>query len=139
MFTPQERDKLLLAVAAMVARDRLARGIKLNYPEAVAIIAVQIMEWAREGRAVADLMQAGATVLKPGDVMPGIAAMLESVQVEATFPDGSKLVTVHHPIRGDQDTEVPGAVLAESVPITGLTDRATVTLKVRNTGDRPIQ
>ena len=100
MFTPQERDKLLLTVAAMVARDRRSRGIKLNYPEAVALISSQILEWAREGRTVAQLMAMGAEVLRAEDVMPGIEAMVGEVQVEATFPDGTKLVTVHRPIRG---------------------------------------
>ena len=98
MFTPQERDKLLLAVAAMIARDRRVRGIKLNYPESVALISAQILEWAREGRTVAELMTLGAKVLRAGEVMPGIEAMVSEVQVEATFPDGTKLVTVHHPI-----------------------------------------
>jgi len=100
VFTPQERDKLLLTVAAMVARDRRSRGIKLNYPEAVALISSQILEWAREGRTVAQLMAMGAEVLRAEDVMPGIEAMVGEVQVEATFPDGTKLVTVHRPIRG---------------------------------------
>jgi len=99
MFTPHERDKLLISLAAMVARDRMSRGVKLNYPEAVALISSQILEWAREGRPVAELMDRGATVLKKADVMEGIAEMLDSVQVEATFRDGTKLVTVHHPIR----------------------------------------
>lgn len=99
MFTPHERDRLLLAMAAMVARDRKARGLKLNHPEAVALISNQILEWAREGKAVADLMQRGATILGKNDVMPGVAEMIPAVQMEATFPDGTKLVTVHSPIR----------------------------------------
>ena len=99
MFTPHERDKLLLAVAAMVARDRLGRGIKLNYPEATAMIATQIMEWAREGRSLPDIVELGPTILAADQVMSGIAEMIPSVQVEATFPDGTKLVTLHHPIQ----------------------------------------
>ena len=99
MFTPHEREKLLLSVAAMVARDRLGRGIKLNYPEATAMIATQIMEWAREGRALPDIVELGPTILAAGQVMSGIPEMIPSVQVEATFPDGTKLVTLHHPIQ----------------------------------------
>lgn len=99
MFTPHEREKLLISLAAMVARDRLSRGVKLNYPESVALISSQILEWAREGREVADLMDRGATILTRSDVMEGIPEMLGSVQVEATFRDGTKLVTVHQPIR----------------------------------------
>lgn len=99
MFTPHEREKLLLAVAGMVARDRLARGVKLNYPEATALIATQIMEWAREGRSPADIVELGPDILSAEQVMSGVAAMLPSVQVEATFPDGTKLVTLHHPIQ----------------------------------------
>ena len=99
MFTPHEREKLLLAVAAMVARDRLARGVKLNYPEATAIIASQILEWAREGRSLADIVELGPEILAAEQVMSGIPEMIPSVQVEATFPDGTKLVTLHHPIQ----------------------------------------
>ncbi len=99
MFTPQERDKLFIAVAAMVARERRARGLKLNYPEATAVITAQILEWAREGRSVEELMDLGAGVLGKDDVMYGVESMLDAVQVEATFPDGTKLVTVHNPIR----------------------------------------
>ena len=99
MFTPHEREKLLLAVAGMGARDRLARGVKLNYPEATAVIATQIMEWAREGRSLADIVEMGPDILAADQVMSGVPAMLPSVQVEATFPDGTKLVTLHHPIQ----------------------------------------
>ena len=99
MFTPHEREKLLLSVAAMVARDRMGRGVKLNYPEATAIIATQIMEWAREGRSLADIVELGPDILCSEQVMSGVAAMIPSVQVEATFPDGTKLVTLHHPIQ----------------------------------------
>lgn len=98
-LTPRERDKLMIAVAAMVARNRLARGVKLNYPESVALITDYVLEGARDGRRVADLMADGAGVISREQVMDGIAEMLPEVQVEATFPDGTKLVTVHTPIR----------------------------------------
>ncbi|HBU98880.1 MULTISPECIES: urease subunit gamma [Thalassospira] len=98
-LTPREKDKLLISVAAMVARNRLARGVKLNHPEAIAIITDYVVEGARDGRSVADLMRDGATVIKRDQVMDGIAEMIHDIQVEATFPDGTKLVTVHEPIR----------------------------------------
>jgi urease subunit gamma len=98
-LTPREKDKLLVAMAAEVARKRLARGVKLNYPEAVALITDFVVEGAPDGRSVADLMQAGAHVISRPQVMEGIAEMIPEVQVEATFPDGTKLVTVHEPIR----------------------------------------
>ena len=98
-LTPREKDKLLISVAAMVARRRLERGVKLNHPEAVALITDFILEGARDGRTVAELMQAGAQVLTRAQVMDGIAEMIPEIQVEATFPDGTKLVTVHEPIR----------------------------------------
>ncbi|MDO9214572.1 MAG: urease subunit gamma [Methylococcales bacterium] len=97
-LTPREKDKLLLFTAALVAERRLARGVKLNYPEAVAYISAAIMEGARDGQSVAELMAYGRTLLTVDDVMDGIAEMLHDVQVEATFPDGTKLVTVHDPI-----------------------------------------
>jgi urease subunit gamma len=98
-LTPREREKLLVVVAADLARRRQARGVKLNYPESIAIISYEIMEGARDGRSVADLMSFGTTLLKKADVMDGVAEMIHEVQVEATFPDGTKLVTVHNPIR----------------------------------------
>jgi urease subunit gamma len=97
-LTPHEQDKLLVSLAAMVARDRQARGVRLNHPEAVAIISSFVLEGARDGRSVADLMEAGRTVLSRGDVMDGVPDLLDEVQIEATFPDGTKLVTVHQPI-----------------------------------------
>ncbi len=98
-LTPREKDKLLIATAAMVARRRHERGVKLNHPEAVALISDFILEGARDGRTVAELMEAGAGVLTREEVMEGVAEMIHDVQVEATFPDGTKLVTVHRPIR----------------------------------------
>lgn len=98
-LTPREKDKLLVSLAAMVARNRLARGVKLNHPEAIALITDFVVEGAREGRTVAELMEEGAHVVTADQCMEGIAEMIHDVQVEATFPDGTKLVTVHHPIR----------------------------------------
>ncbi len=98
-LTPREKDKLLIAMAALVARRRLDRGVKLNHPEAVALISDFILEGARDGRTVAELMEAGAHVISRAQVMEGIAEMILEIQVEATFPDGTKLVTVHEPIR----------------------------------------
>jgi urease subunit gamma len=97
-LTPREKDKLLIFTAALLAERRKARGLKLNYPEAIALITAAVMEGARDGRTVADLMSYGATLLTRDDVMEGIPEMIPEVQVEATFPDGTKLVTVHHPI-----------------------------------------
>jgi urease gamma subunit len=97
-LTPREKDKLLIFVAAMVARDRKARGLKLNHPEAVALITAEILEGIRDGRSVAELMQFGRTILTRDDVMDGIPEMIHEIQVEGTFPDGTKLVTIHEPI-----------------------------------------
>ena len=97
-LTPREKDKLLVAVAAMVARNRLDRGVKLNHPETIALITDFVVEGARDGRPVAELMDAGAHVVTADQVMDGVSEMIHDVQVEATFPDGTKLVTVHHPI-----------------------------------------
>lgn len=98
-LTPREKDKLLIAMAAEVARKRLARGVKLNHPEAIALITDAVVEGARDGRSVADMMEAGGQVVRRDQCMDGIAEMIHEVQVEATFPDGTKLVTVHNPIR----------------------------------------
>lgn len=138
-LTPREKDKLLIAMAAMVARRRLERGVKLNYPEAIALITDFVVEGARDGRSVADLMEAGAHVLTPEQVMDGVAEMIPDVQVEATFPDGTKLVTVHNPIRGATGALQPGETLAGSGELVLNEGRETVTLTVANTGDRPIQ
>jgi urease subunit gamma/beta len=138
-LTPREKDKLLIALAAMVARNRLARGVKLNHPEAVALITDFVVEGARDGRSVADLMEAGAHVVTADMVMEGSADMIHDEQVEETIPDGTKLVTVHEPIRGSASKDIPGAVLAGKGDVLMNEGRATVTLKVANTGDRPIQ
>jgi urease subunit gamma len=97
-LTPREKDKLLLFTAALLAERRLARGVRLNYPEAIAYISAAILEGARDGRSVAEMMSRGATLLSRAQVMDGVAEMIPEIQVEATFPDGTKLVTVHHPI-----------------------------------------
>jgi urease subunit gamma/beta len=138
-LTPREKDKLLIAMAAMVARRRLERGVKLNHPEAVALVSDFVVEGARDGRTVAELMEAGAHVLTAGQVMDGVASMIHDIQVEATFPDGTKLVTVHNPIRGADDSHVPGELLAEAGEIIMNEGRDTVELEVSNSGDRPIQ
>src|SRR5690606_36207343 len=119
-LTPREKDKLLIAMAAMVARRRLERGVKLNHPEAIALITDTVVEGARDGRSVAELMQLGGQVLTAEQVMDGIAEMIHDVQVEATFPDGTKLVTVHEPIRGAKTAPavVPGEVMAGAGEIT---------------------
>jgi urease subunit gamma/beta len=138
-LTPREKDKLLIAMAAIVARRRLERGVKLNHPEAIALITDFVVEGARDGRSVRDLMEAGAHVVTSDQVMPGIAEMIHDVQVEATFPDGTKLVTVHDPIRGGSGGIRAGEVMTQPGDITLNADRETVTLTVSNTGDRPIQ
>ena len=138
-LTPREREKLLVAMAAMVARRRLERGVRLNYPEAVALISDFVVEGARDGRRVADLMAAGADLLTPDQVMEGVPEMIHEIQVEATFPDGTKLVTVHQPIRLGTPALVPGEVLTGEGEIVMNADRPTVTIDVANTGDRPIQ
>ena len=138
-LTPREKDKLLIAMAATVARRRLERGVKLNHPEAVALITDFVVEGARDGRSVAELMQAGAHVLSADQVMEGVASMIYDIQIEATFADGTKLVTVHHPIRGADESHAPGEVLAEPGDIEMNVGRETVELDVSNTGDRPIQ
>lgn len=138
-LSPREKDKLLVAMAAMVARRRLERGVKLNHPEAIALITDVVIEGARDGRSVAELMTLGATVLTAEQVMPGVAEMIHDVQVEATFPDGTKLVTVHEPIRGAHAATVPGEFLLEEGEVELLAGREVVALTVANTGDRPIQ
>lgn len=136
---PREKDKLLLFTAALLAERRRARGLKLNYPEAVAYISAAILEGARDGRTVAELMAHGTQLLAESDVMEGVAELIAEVQVEATFPDGTKLVTVHQPIPSS-GRRIPGEVLvADAPPIELNVGRDTITLEVSNNGDRPIQ
>ncbi|MGC4094098.1 MAG: urease subunit gamma [Polyangiaceae bacterium] len=138
-LSPQEKDKLLIFTAALLAERRKARGLKLNYPEAVAYISMQVLEGARDGKTVAELMAYGATLLGADDVMDGVAELIPEVQVEATFPDGSKLVTIHNPIP-TKGAVIPGELLVEPGDDHELNvGRATVTVEVANTGDRPIQ
>lgn len=140
-LTPREKDKLLIAMAAMVARNRLARGVKLNVPEAVALISDFVVEGARDGRTVADLMEAGGRVLTADQVMDGVGSMIADVQVEATFPDGTKLVTVHNPIRGGngKTSVIPGEIVTARGDITLNEGVTGVAMSVANTGDRPVQ
>ena len=139
-LSPREKDKLLIFTAALLAERRKNKGLKLNYPEAVAFISAEIMEGAREGRTVADLMDYGRTLLSGDDVMDGVAEMIHDVQVEATFPDGTKLVTVHEPIVTDKAaTLLAGEVITEEGEIELNAGRESVDVEVSNTGDRPIQ
>jgi|SRR5581483_1377415 len=163
-LAPRDLDKLLLHQAGVVAQKRLARGVRLNHPEAVALIATQLLEFIRDGRSVAELMNLGRQFLGRNQVMPGVPAMVAEVQVEGTFPDGSKLVTVHHPIAGEngdlklalygsflpvpdvlvfkpaaEELEEPGACLAADGELELNAGRAVASLAVTNMGDRPIQ
>ena len=137
-LNPREKDKLLLFTAALVAERRKARGLKLNYPEAVAYISAAILEGARDGRTVAELMSEGTRLLGEDDVMEGVAELIPEVQVEATFPDGTKLVTVHQPIPVKRALGI-GAVEAMPGSIEINAGAATLRLEIANTGDRPIQ
>ena len=144
LLTPTELERLTIYTAAELARKRRGKGLKLNHPEATAIIADEILEGAREGRSVADLISFGSTILSSDDVMPGVADLMPVLQVEATFPDGTKLVTVHEPIRpgkkpADKSAVMPGEIIAADGDIELNAGRRKVTLKATNTGDRPIQ
>jgi len=144
LLTPTELERLTIYTAAELARKRRAKGLKLNYPEATAIIADEILEGAREGRSVADLIGYGSTILSADDVMPGVADLMPVLQVEATFPDGTKLVTVHDPIRPgkqkkDASAVTPGEIFTPDGDIELNVGRRKVTIKAVNTGDRPIQ
>ena len=138
-LTPREKDKLLISLAAMVARRRLERGVKLNYPEAVSLITDFVVEGARDGTSVAQLMADGAHLLTAKQVMDGVPEMIPEVQVEATFPDGTKLVTVHNPVRDTSSTIKPGEVKALDGNIVLNADADAIVLTVANKGDRPIQ
>ena len=137
-LTPREKDKLLIFTAALLAERRKARGLKLNYPEAVAYISAAILEGARDGKTVAELMSEGTRLLGEADVMEGVAELITEVQVEATFPDGTKLVTVHQPIAASRSLGI-GAVEPAAGTITINKSGATRRLEVANSGDRPIQ
>lgn len=143
LLTPTELERLTIFTAAELARKRQARGLKLNYPEAVAIISDAILEGARDDRTVADLMGFGSSILNTDDVMPGVASLIPMLQVEGVFPDGTKLVTVHEPIRptpGSAADDIrPGRIHAADGEIELNQGREKLTLTVRNTGDRPIQ
>jgi len=143
LLTPTELERLTIYTAAEIARKRRAKGLQLNYPEAVALISDEMIEGAREGRSVAELIGAGSRILSTDDVMPGVADMMPMLQVEGTFPDGTKLITVHEPIRPgskkiEQSVE-PGAILPVDGEIELNAGRDRMTLSVLNTGDRPIQ
>ena len=139
-LSPREKDKLLIFTAALLAERRKARGLKLNYPEAVAFISAAIMEGARDGRSVAELMDYGRTLLSGDDVMEGVADMIHDVQVEATFPDGTKLVTVHERIiAATPASGKAGAVEVEPGELELNQGRDVFEIEVANTGDRPIQ
>lgn len=143
LLTPTEMERLVIYTAAELARRRRAKGLKLNHPEAVALISDEILEGAREGRSVADLMGYGSTILTTDDVLPGVGAMLPILQVEGMFDDGTKLVTVHEPIRPPEgapaDALEPGAITALPGDIELNASRPTMRVQVVNTGDRPIQ
>ncbi len=142
LLTPTELERLTIFTAAEISRRRKARGLKLNHPEAIAYISDEILEGAREGRSVADLISYGSTLLDQDDVMPGVADLIPIIQVEGTFPDGTKLVTVHDPIRPGKDKQrgvTPGELMPQDGDIEINAGRRTVKLKVVNTGDRPVQ
>jgi urease subunit gamma/beta len=143
LLTPTEMERLVIFTAAELARKRRARGRRLNHPEAVAFIADEILEGARDGRSVADLISFGATLLTTDDVMPGVKDLMPMMQVEATFPDGTKLVTVHDPIRpGTRPYKMertPGEFVVPDEEIEINAGRREIVLKVLNTGDRPVQ
>ena len=143
LLTPTELERLTIYTAAELARKHRAKGLKLNYPEAIALICDEILEGAREGRRVADLIGYGSTILTTDDVMPGVAEMMHMIQVEGVFPDGTKLVTVHEPIRpGNLPIEAadpPGAIRAAAGDIELNAGRPKTELTVLNTGDRPVQ
>ena len=138
-LTERERDKLLIFTAAQLARERRARGLKLNHPEAVALITAEVLEGIRDGRRVEDLMSFGAAILTPDDVLDGVPELIHEIQVEGTFPDGTKLVTVHDPIRGAASRRVAGEYLLEGGDIELNAGRPVITLTVANTADRPVQ
>lgn len=138
-LSPHEQERLVIRQAAALARERQADGLRLNQPEAVAVLANWVLEEARRGASVTDLMQRGRQVLSASDVIDGVAALVPEVQMEATFPDGTKLVTIHHPVPLDQTTIVPGEIRGPDDQIEINAGRPVTTLRVENTGDRPVQ
>jgi len=138
-LTERERDKLLIFTAAELARQRRGRGLKLNYPETVAYITAEVLEGVRDGRSVQDLMGWGATILTADDVMDGVPEMLHDIQIEGTFPDGTKLVTIHDPVRGGRSMVVEGEYLLEDGDVELNVGRSTAGVRVANTADRPVQ
>jgi urease subunit gamma/beta len=138
-LSPHEQERLMIRQAATLARERQADGLLLNQPEAVAVLANWVMEEARRGATVTDLMQRGRQVLAAGDVMNGVAALVPEVQMEATFPDGTKLVTIHQPIPLDETTLVPGEIRGPGDDVEINVGRPVTTMRVENTGDRPVQ
>lgn len=138
-LTERERDKLLIFTAAELAYKRRSRGLKLNHPEAVALITAAVLEGIRDGRSVQDLMSYGATILAPEDVMDGVPELIHDIQVEGTFPDGTKLVTIHDPIRGGGSQRVAGEYLLENGDIYLNDGKPYTRILVANTADRPIQ
>ena len=142
LLTPTEYERLTIYVAAEIARKHRDKGLKLNHPEATALIADEILEGAREGNSVAELMLKGATILTTDDVMPGVAQLIPMLQVECTFPDGTKLVTVHEPIRpgsGTAEGRQPGEIIFGGGDVELNAGRSRTELEVLNTGDRPVQ
>ena len=138
-LTKTEQEKLLIYTASNLAKERKSRGLKLNYPEAVAIISSYILEGARDGKSVAELMVDATKILKKEDVMDGVASMMYMVQMEATFDDGTKLVTVHNPIPYSKKGEIPGEYLVDEGEIELNTQKEITTIEVINKGDRPVQ
>ena len=137
-LTPREKDRLLIHVAGSLAKERRERGLKLNYPEAIAYISSELLELAREGHTVTELMSMGTKMLGSGDVMEGVPEMIDEIQLEATFPDGTKLVTVHHPIPAVGEW-IPGEVIPKEGEIELNAGKDTAQIQVTNTADRPIQ
>lgn len=137
-LTPREQDKLMLHFAGVLAKERKERGLKLNYPEAIAYISAKLLELARDGHSVTELMSMGTKLLSAEDVMDGVPEMIHEIQLEATFPDGTKLVTVHNPITGNGKVK-PGELLVEAGEIELNAGKDTAQIQVTNTADRPIQ
>lgn len=138
-LSPHEQERLMIRQAAGLAKERMADGLLLNQPEATAVLANWVLEQARRGASVPDLMQQGRQVLAANQVMDGVAALVPEVQMEATFPDGTKLVTIHHPISLEETTMIPGEIQGPDDEIEINAGRSVTTLRVENAGDRPIQ